>query len=259
VHKKAVGSLQGTAFFDDNLLSGVWMVKPVSDDRVQRAYRLRIAVFLMAAGTAILSLFLVSQGSSALTRLEVVERDRDEWQRPDQVFHALDLRNGSVVGDVGCGSGYFAMRLSPAVGGDGRVLAEDIRRLPLLVVRIRALLGNRHNIDAIEGQPDDPRFGSRPLDAVLIANTYHEFTHPRIILEKIKGSLRSGGRLVVLDRGPSEPGDLSREAETQRHELAVSFAESEILRSGFELDGRRDRFIEPPGDKPWWLLIARKP
>jgi SAM-dependent methyltransferase len=247
------------AIWNDNLLFGVWMIKRVSDDRVQRAYRIRIAVFLIAAGAAILAVFSIWQGSAALNRLGVVERERDEWQRPDQVLQALDLRNGSVVGDVGCGSGYFAFRLSSAVGGDGRVLAEDIRHLPLLVVRIRALLATRHNIDVIEGEPDDPRLGSRALDAVLIANTYHEFTSPRLILEKIKGALHSGGRLVVLDRGPSEAGDLSREAEAKRHELSVSFAESEILQAGYELDRRRDRFIEPPGDRPWWLLVARKP
>jgi SAM-dependent methyltransferase len=245
--------------WNDNLLFGVWMVEPVSDDRVQRAYRIRIAIFLAAAGAVILTLFVVWQGSAALTRLEVVERERDEWQKPDQVFQALDLKNGTIVGDVGCGSGYFAIRLSSAVGGDGRVLAEDIRRLPLLVLRARALFGNRHNVKAIKGEPDEPGFSNQTLDAVLIANTYHEFAHPRIVLEKIKGALRSGGRLVVLDRGAPESGDMSREAEAQHHELSASRAESDILQGGFELDGRRDRFIEPPGDKPWWLLIARKP
>jgi ubiquinone/menaquinone biosynthesis C-methylase UbiE len=206
-----------------------------------------------------LALFLVSQGSAALTRLGAVEDERDKWQSADQVLRALDLKNGSVVGDVGCGSGYFTIRLSSAVGEDGRVLAEDIRRLPLLVLTVRSLVGNRHNIKVIKGQADEPGFGNQTLDAVLIANTYHEFKHPRVMLEKIKESLRSGGRLVVLDRAPSEPGDVSRETEAGRHELSVSFAESEILQGGFELDGRRDSFIELPGDKPWWLLIARKP
>src|SRR5262249_39605892 len=132
------------------------MVKPVSDDQVQRAYRIRIAVFLIAAGTAMLALFLVSQGSAARTRLGAVEDERDKWQSADQVLRALDLKNGSVVGDVGCGSGYFTIRLSSAVGEDGRVLAEDIRRLPLLVLTVRSLVGNRHNIKVIKGQADEP-------------------------------------------------------------------------------------------------------
>jgi ubiquinone/menaquinone biosynthesis C-methylase UbiE len=43
------------------------------------------------------------------------------------------------------------------------------------------------------------------VDAVLIANSYHEFTNPLAILDHTFRALRSDGRLLVLDREPRSP------------------------------------------------------
>ncbi|MGH9452670.1 MAG: hypothetical protein ACRD2O_01715, partial [Terriglobia bacterium] len=41
---------------------------------------------------------------------------RDAWQHPDQVMDELGIHAGSVVGDVGCGRGYFTFRMAKRVG-----------------------------------------------------------------------------------------------------------------------------------------------
>jgi predicted methyltransferase len=73
------------------------------------------------------------------SRLDAVEANRDTWQRPSEVIAALDLKPGDGVVDLGCGSGYFTLKLSSLVGRDGRVIAEDIRRLPLAFLWFRAV------------------------------------------------------------------------------------------------------------------------
>src|SRR5215472_1584754 len=35
------------------------------------------------------------------------------------------------------------------------------------------------------------------------SNTYHELTHPALILDQLSRSLKPGGHLVIVDRGPS--------------------------------------------------------
>jgi len=37
---------------------------------------------------------------------------RDEWQRPDVVLATLGITRTSVVGEIGTGTGYFALRLA---------------------------------------------------------------------------------------------------------------------------------------------------
>ena len=45
--------------------------------------------------------------------------DRDVWQRPDQIMDALNIAEGSVVADLGAGSGWFTIRLARRVGPNG--------------------------------------------------------------------------------------------------------------------------------------------
>src|SRR3954468_15971821 len=54
------------------------------------------------------------------------EDARDRLGEAEEVMNLAGIKPGMSVADVGAGSGYYTVRLSPAVGRDGRVLAEDI-------------------------------------------------------------------------------------------------------------------------------------
>jgi ubiquinone/menaquinone biosynthesis C-methylase UbiE len=95
------------------------------------------------------------------------------------------------------------------------------------------------------------------VDAVLIANTYHEFANPELTLDYTFRSLRSGGRLVVLDRSLTA-SDSGGEQE-HRHELPPDLVDSQLRQKGFEILQRQDRFIARTGEDLWWLIVARKP
>ena len=79
---------------------------PIVDGPVQRTYRVRIVLICIVLVTGLLS--TVHQGIQTLDRLNVVERERDQWQRPSEVIQALNLTEGSAVVDLGSGAGYFA-------------------------------------------------------------------------------------------------------------------------------------------------------
>ncbi len=180
-------------------------MSPVDPDDLRWRYRLRIALFLLFAALALFASSTVWRTAVTLRHLEVVEAERDRWQQPEQVVRALDLRPERTVVDLGCGAGYFALKLSPAVGQTGRVVAVDVRTLPLQVLRWRALLGGRHNLQIERGEADDPHLAPGSADAVLIANTWHELRDRPRILAPRPGSAASwrptgGGR-----PGPRRP------------------------------------------------------
>jgi serine/threonine protein kinase len=203
--------------------------------------------------------YTVSSFSNTLTRLNVVEAERDRWQRPADVLRALDLSAGSTVVDLGSGAGYFTLKLSAIVGRRGEVLAVDLRRLSLFFLRIRALMRNQHNIGIIVGTPDDPRLPMGRVDAVLISNTYHEFSNHLLMLDHTWPSLRRGGRLVIVDRGPRDEREKPENGVAPDHEVSVALVEADLRQKGFEILSRDDRFIDQPGDEPWWLIVARRP
>ncbi len=155
---------------------------------------------------------------------------------------------------------YFALKLSPVVGKDGGILAEDIRQQSLVFLRIRALLRGQHNLKTVRGEIDDPRLPTTFADAVLIANTYHELTAPKLILHHLADSLKPDGRLVIVDRGSRYDGAESRETQAEHHELRPDLVETELRSAGFEIISRQDHFIDRQADdQEWSLIVARKP
>ena len=186
-----------------------------------------------------------------------MEAERDNWQRPSDVVQALNLSSGSVVVDLGCGSGYFTLKLSSPVGDGGRVVAEDIRRLSLMFLWVRAISRGEHNVRIVVGEPTD-RHLPLHVNAILISNTYHEFVDSRPILVHVYQSLVPGGRLVVIDREPKPSG--SAISENVEHEISAERVESELRQANFEIVSRDDHFIEHDSyGENWWLLVARKP
>jgi ubiquinone/menaquinone biosynthesis C-methylase UbiE len=219
------------------------------------SYRLKLVLFVLFCGVVLFVSNTGYQALNTLSRLNAVEAERDQWQRPSDVIRELNLRPGDAVVDLGCGSGYFTLKLSPDVGGRGKVLAEDIRRLPLVFLWVRAFQRSEHNVSVVHGEPTDPRLPTHSVNAVLIANTYHEFTDAPGILGHLAQALVTGGRVVVVDRKPRLVGTPAEE-----HEISAEQVESDLIHAGFEIAGRQDHFIEKdPYGETWWLISARLP
>jgi len=208
--------------------------------------RAKLALFYTGGLALVALLYVTSQAIDTLARLDVVERERDRWQRPSEIIQALDLKPGAVVLDLGSGAGYFALKLAPIAG---KVWAVDLRKESLAFLWIRAHLRGRRNVTIIVGGEEDPHLPG-VADAVLIVNTYHELTQRRAILEHVRESMVSGGRLVIADRGP--------EMENSHHGLPLASVVEEIVRAGFAIVRTEDRFLDQPGEGPWWLIVARK-
>jgi ubiquinone/menaquinone biosynthesis C-methylase UbiE len=221
-------------------------------------YRISLlALFL--SGVAILLVLNVGYSAlNTLSRLNAVEADRDRWQRPSDEVQALNPRPGNTVVDLGCGSGYFTLKLSSPVGKTGHVVAEDIRWLPLAFLWVRTILKKQHNVSLIHGKPNNPELPVNTVNALLISNTYHELADPQAILSHVSRALISGGLLVVVDREP-KPANVGV-TESGEHEISVERVELDLRQAGFEILNRQDHFIESdPDSETWWLLVARKP
>lgn len=221
-------------------------------------YRLKLLAFATVCVGTLILLYVGFSAANTLSQLDTIEAGRDQWQRPLDILQALDPGAGGTVVDLGCGSGYFTLKLSAAVGSRGRVVGEDVRWLPLAFLRARTILKGRHNVTLVHGQPANADLPVGSVQAVLILNTYHELTDPRAILVQVRQALVPGGRLVVVDRQPN-PANVGV-TENGEHEIAASSVEADLRQTGFEIAARQDRFIESDPDREtWWLLAARKP
>jgi ubiquinone/menaquinone biosynthesis C-methylase UbiE len=176
------------------------------------------------------------------------------------VVQALDLRDGSHVADVGAGPGFFTLAMARIVGRTGRVFAVDIDEGTLTTLRQRIREAALDNIDVIHGDPGDPKLPSDSLNAALIVDAYHEMTEHESILTGIRRALKSGGRLVIVERMPRTTRDKPRKDQVDKHVIAPELVEAELSEAGFEIVERRDDFIaQPQDDDFFWLIIASRP
>jgi ubiquinone/menaquinone biosynthesis C-methylase UbiE len=220
----------------------------------------RIWLALLCAFVGVPVVYVAYEAISTLAVLTRVEQERDQWQRPSDVVERLELKDGSTVVDFGCGAGYFALKLSPIVGTTGTVLATDIRQESLAFLWIRAVLGRHRNLRVIHGEPEDPRLPPEPVDAILISNTFHELTAPIRALQMLSRTLKPGGRIVILDRGPRVSDGTQATPRIPPHGILPAIVERDLHSVGFTVVSRDDRFIDRDGeDDVWWIIVARKP
>lgn len=140
--------------------------------------------------------------SHAISWLE--RRDREAEEKPSLVMQHLGLRPDDVVADIGAGSGYFSFLLAALVP-QGKVLAVDIQPEMLEFIEGRKKLKKVANIEPLLGTIADTRLPEGEVDLVLMVDAYHEFSHPREMMESIVKGLAPGGRVVFLEYRGEDP------------------------------------------------------
>jgi SAM-dependent methyltransferase len=135
-------------------------------------------------------------GHRAAGWLNRPERIREEM--PDDVVENMDLQPNHVVADIGAGSGYFSFRIADQVPL-GKVLAVDIQPEMLQLIERQKGEQNVSNIDGVLGEIDDPNLELNSIDAAIMVDAYHEFSHPYEMINGIYEALKPGGRIFLLE------------------------------------------------------------
>jgi predicted methyltransferase len=127
------------------------------------------------------------------------EKERDAAGEPQQLIRLLGIKPGMTIADIGAGSGYYVVRLSPVVGTSGRVIAEDVKPDYLQSLRQRVSALGLHNVDVIAGEPHDPKLPAQALDLAILIHMYHEIAQPYALLYNLVPALKPGARVGIVD------------------------------------------------------------
>jgi SAM-dependent methyltransferase len=127
------------------------------------------------------------------------EKERDAAGEPVQLVRLLGVKSGMTIADIGAGSGYYVVRLSPIVGAGGRVIAEDIQPEYLRSLRKRVRALGLQNVVVSLGEPHDPRLPADSLDVAILVHMYHEIAQPYALLYNVVPALKFGARVGIVD------------------------------------------------------------
>ena len=157
--------------------------------------------------------------------------ERVQEEDPDTALDALKLVVGSTVADVGAGSGYMTVKMAKRVGPTGKVYANDIQPQMLSMLRQRLDKAKIANVELVLGGYDDPKLPANTIDLILMVDVYHEFAQPQQMLRRMHESLRTGGRMVLLEYRKEDPSIPIR----PDHKMSVAEAKMEVEAEGFTL------------------------
>lgn len=158
---------------------------------------------------------------------------RAEWQKPDEVAAALRLEPGSVLLDIGAGTGYFNAAFARRVREGGIVFAADVE--PSLIAHMlkRARLEETPEVCPLLIPTDEPRIPVK-ADVVFICDTYHHIDDRLSYLAKVRDVLEPGGIVAIIDFKLDEiPVGPSIE-----HRIDPDFVIEEMEAAGFRLSRR---------------------
>ncbi len=127
------------------------------------------------------------------------EQERDAAGEPGQLVRRLGLKSGMTVADIGAGSGYYVVRLSPIVGASGRILAEDVKSEYLQALRMRVRDLGLRNVTIISGEPHDPKLPADSADVAILVHMYHEIAQPYGLMYNLVPALKAGARVGIVD------------------------------------------------------------
>ncbi|HTU12384.1 MAG TPA: methyltransferase domain-containing protein [Allosphingosinicella sp.] len=127
------------------------------------------------------------------------EDARDRVGEFETVSRLAEVRERMFVADIGAGGGYYTVRLSPMVGPKGRVLAEDIVPGTIRSLSERITRERLDNVAVRLGQPNDPQLPAGSLDRIFMIHMYHEIERPAEFIWHMRASLKSDGRVIVVD------------------------------------------------------------
>jgi ubiquinone/menaquinone biosynthesis C-methylase UbiE len=170
--------------------------------------------------------------------------NREEQERCSLLLTNLGLKRGMTVCDMGCGNGYYALKLAQMVGPEGRVLAVDIQPQMLTMLKESAERAGLENIELILGQLHDPKLPAGEIDLVLMVDVYHEFSHPEHMLAAIRKALAPDGVVALTEYRAEDPNVPIRPL----HKMSKRQIMREFTPNGFKLVREFDRL-------PWQHMM----
>jgi ubiquinone/menaquinone biosynthesis C-methylase UbiE len=185
-------------------------------------------------------------GHQAADWLERPERQEEE--HTDALIDALKFRDGEIVADIGCGSGFISRQIAKKIGS-GSVYGVDIQPEMLDLLRKRMAMFRIGNVKPMLGTTTDPNLPAASCDTMIMVDVYHEFDQPYEMIRSMIAALKPGGRIVFVEFRKEDPSVPIKEV----HKMSVAQVRKEMAVQP-ELD-----FVESIEDLPrQHIIIFRK-
>ncbi len=114
----------------------------------------------------------------------------------------MGWKAGSFVADIGAGDGEYTFAAVERVGAAGRVYATEIDAKKIAELKSEVAKRKVANVMVVESKEADTNLPAGCCDAIFLRRVYHHLTKPVEFNAGLVRSLKSGGRLAIIDFPP---------------------------------------------------------
>ena len=169
----------------------------------------------------------------------------------DRMAKRLKIKPGSIVLDVGTGTGVFIPFLLRKVGEDGRIIALDIAERMLGRARAKGFNGN---IDYLCAGVTNIPLRNEIFDVIVCYSSFPHFQDKSRALTEMSRVIKEGGRLLICHTSSrAKINEIHRQIPAVENDIIPDEGEMQSLLS---LTGFVDIKID---DSESYLASARKP
>jgi ubiquinone/menaquinone biosynthesis C-methylase UbiE len=157
--------------------------------------------------------------------------NREQEERCSLMLANLGIKRGMTICDMGCGNGFYTLKMAKMVGENGHIYGVDIQPEMLKLLNDRADDQAIRNFTPVLGTFIDPRLPKGKFDLILCVDVYHEFSYPEQMLAAMRESLTPKGLMVLVEYRTEDPNVPIK----PEHKMSKAQVMKELRPNGFKL------------------------
>ncbi len=160
-----------------------------------------------------------------------LERDtREQEENTNLVIEKISLAPNSIIADIGAGTGYYSFKLTAKVP-QGKVYAVEVQDELITYLKNKKSVLKDSIVEIVKGSDRSPNLPENGIDLAIMVDVYHELEFPREMLRSIRKSLKSQGKILLIEYRGEDPAVLIKAL----HKTTVSQLNRELMANGFQL------------------------
>jgi len=134
------------------------------------------------------------------------------FANPQEILEKFGISPGTIVADLGAGTGHYALAASKMVKGkdiDGKVYAIDVQKDLLDRLKNEANREQLTNLEIIWGNAEKvggTKLRDDSVDVVIASNIFFQIEEKENFAKEIARILKSNGRLLFIDWSGASKG-----------------------------------------------------
>ncbi|HUC52739.1 MAG TPA: methyltransferase domain-containing protein [Candidatus Cybelea sp.] len=168
----------------------------------------------------------------------------------------LGWKAGTVVADIGAGDGGYTFAAVERVGAAGKVYATEIDAKKLAELRAEVAKRKLGNVMVVESKEADTNLPAGCCDAIFLRRVYHHLTKPAEFDAGLVRSLKSGGRLAIIDFPPRAELDPVEGVPSNRggHGIPEKIVIEELQAAGLQVE----KIVEDWPERSYCVVFVKR-